>query len=159
MTFAYFMIFGVILLLAIVLSGGSIWSFIDLTSAIAVGASLLLFVLACGKWKVFSSGMKHFFQWRQPAPVDRNTAVQISRFFRTLSFAGLAIGGFWSVFGIIIMLSDLVLERIGIGLGLALLSLFYSFMLSLTVFFPISLYFSGLHDAKKCKRQEQHPGA
>jgi len=152
MTFVYFMIFGVVLSLSTILCGGSLQGFIDLPSVISVGASLLLFVLAGGKWKVFSSGMKHFFAWRQPAQVDRNSAAQISRFFRTLSFASLAIGGFWSVFGLIIMLANLDPKTLGIGLGVALLSLFYSFMLSLTVFFPISLYFSGMHDARKRKR-------
>ena len=60
------------------------------------------------------------------------------------------------------MLSNLSPETIGNGLAIALLTLFYSCLLSVIVFFPISLYFSGLQTnchAKNDKIDSMHINA
>ena len=152
MTFVYFLVFTVILALSIGLGGGTLKGFVDYPSVIMVVASILLVVLASGRWADFSRGIKHLFEWRNSEQMDRKTAVRISRFFRTLSFASLAIGGFWSLVGVILMLSDMNPDTIGSGLAIAFLTLFYSFFLSLTVFFPISLYYAGQRDANEITR-------
>ena len=145
MTFVYILIFAATVAFSIILAGGTIYGFIDYPSVVMVVASILLFVLASGQWKEFSCGIKHLFEWQRPEQIDSKTAVRISRLFRTLSFASLAIGGFWSIMGIILMLCNLNPETIGQGLAIVLLTLFYSFFLSVAVFFPISLYYAGKH--------------
>ena len=127
--------------ITIIIGGGSIFGFIDIPSIIIVVASVLLFILASGQWPVFSRGMRHFFQFRDNLEIDRHKAVKISRFFRVLGFASPVIGFFWTIVGLIIMLSNLSPETIGSGLAIALLTLFYSCLLSVIVFFPISLFF------------------
>ena len=147
MTFMYFMIFVALFMGVIVLATGSILAFFNTLSVMVVVLGILLFVLASGRWADFSCGIKHFFQWRTPEPIDRDTAKRIARFFRTLSFANLSIGGLWSLVGVMIILADFTPETIGPGLAVALQTLFYSIILSLTVFFPISLFYAGKHDA------------
>ena len=149
MTFVYLMVFTVIVAMSIAVGGGSMgtmFGFIDYPSVVMVVAGILMVVLASGRWADFSLGMKHLFEWRHPKPMDRKTAMRLSRFFRTLSFTSLALGAFWSLIGMIIMLSNFELETLGKGLAIALLTLFYSFFLSLAVFFPISFHYAGMHD-------------
>ena len=141
MTFVYILTFGVLVVLAVIAGAGSLQMFFCCPSIVAVVAGVLLFVLASGRWTDFSRGMKHLVAWQRSPTMDRQTAVRISRFFRMLCFATLGIGAFWSLMGLMIMLSDLNLEIIGRSLGICLLTLFYSFFLSFVVFLPISLYY------------------
>ena len=143
MAFMYSLAFGVITALAIMLGRGDIQAFISCPSFVFVVAGILIFILASGRWTDFSRGVKHLFEWRCSLSMDRETAVRISRFFRKLSFAGLVVGALGSLIGIIIMLGAFTLETIGPGLAMCLLTLFYSFFLSVTVFLPISLYYDG----------------
>ena len=130
-----FLLFVAITAITIFYGGGSIWGFVDVISIIIVATSILLFILASGQWAVFSRGMRHFFQFHDNLKIHRNDAVKISRLFRILGFACPVIGFFWTIVGLIIMLSNLSPETIGSGLAVALLTLFYSCLLSVIVFF------------------------
>ncbi|MCL2623543.1 MAG: hypothetical protein FWD31_07760 [Planctomycetaceae bacterium] len=141
MTFVCILAFGVLVVLAVITGAGSLAVFINCPSIVAVVAGVLLFVLASGRWTDFSHGMKHLVAWQRSLTMDRQTAVRISRFFRMLCFATLGIGAFWSLTGLVIMLSDLNLEIIGPAVAMCLMTLFYSFFLSFVVFLPISLYY------------------
>ena len=141
MAFVYILAFGVITALAIIIGWGDIMMYISTPSIVLTVAGILLFVLASGRWADFSRGVKHLFEWRRSLPLDRETAVRISRFFRKLSSATLGIGFFWSLVGLMIMLCHFDPETIGPGLAMCLLTLFYAFFLSVAVFLPISLYY------------------
>lgn len=155
MGFLCFLSFIVITALTIILGGGSIAGFVDIPSLIVVAASILLFVVASGQWQVFIQGFKHFFQFHDRSHLDHHSAVKISRFFRILGFACPGMGFFWSIVGGIIMLGNLSPETIGNGLAIALLTLFYSCLLSVIVFFPISLYFVGVQTSRHRNRHDK----
>jgi flagellar motor component MotA len=155
MPFVYFLIFSVITATGIGLGGIPVSAFMNFLGMTVVGVSILVLVLAGGRWADFSRGMRHFFAFRRSTPANRPDAARIARFFRTLSSVSLAIGGFWSLVGVIIIVADMDPDNIGPGMAVALLTLFYTCFLSLTVFIPISLYYAGLYDAEDHKSEHE----
>ena len=144
MSFVYFMLFVAVTVIAIAIGGSSVWVFVDIPSLIMVAAGLLLFVLASGQWAFFKQGMTHYFRFHDHSQVSRQDAIRINRLFRTLGFVSPALGFLGSLLGGVIILSNLSPETVGSGVAISLLTLFYSCMLSVIVFFPISLYYAGI---------------
>ena len=155
MSFVCFMLFVAVTAVAITLGGSSIMVFFDLPSLTIVTIGLLLFVLASGQWAFFAQGMKHFFRFHDHSQVTRQDAIRITRLFRTLGFVSPAMGFFGSLMGGIIMLGNLSPETIGNGIAISLLTLFYSCILSVIVFFPISLHFAS-GTAPRCDKKHNN---
>ncbi|MDR1382760.1 MAG: hypothetical protein LBJ67_02765 [Planctomycetaceae bacterium] len=136
--------FIVITLFVVIIGGGTASLCIDCPGFFAMILSLLLFVIGSGKWSVFWRGLKYLFAFRRNSTTDVRQALEIFRFFRTLSIVSVLFGGFWSISGLLVILSNLNPQIIGSALAVAILTTFYSLALSLMVFLPISVHFGSI---------------
>lgn len=144
MIFLGFLIFCVLFLAGVTIAGSTAWAFYDLPSIILVAAGIIGFVIATRRFSTFRRGIRQVFRFGDIPESQRKEALQTANFFKTLSYFSLVIGGLWTLMGFVLMLGNLDPETIGTGVALSLLTLFYSFVLSATIFMPISVQYRNM---------------
>ena len=145
-------LFGVLFGACVNVAGSSVDRFIDFPSVVLVIAGILVFVIGSGQVSTFFHGMKQLFRFREVPGQQRKAAMKTAQFFKTLSYFSVVIGALWTLVGLVLMLSNLNPETIGGGIAVSLLTLFYSFVLSVAVFMPISMQYR-----KMATKHHRHP--
>jgi flagellar motor component MotA len=107
----------------------------DMPSVLLVVFTVIILVSGQRKWKLFWQGLQTSVSASIPNTSD---AAETAALFRYIANGTLWGGGLWALTSWIIMLNDLDLDTIGAGIGVSLLTLFYSLMVSVFLFRPIA---------------------
>ena len=144
MIFLGFLIFCLLFVAGAAIGGVPAMVFFDIPSIVMVAGGILCFVMATRRFSTFRRGIRQVFRLGDIPESERKEAMITANFFRTLSYFSLVIGGFWSLMGFCIVLGNMDPETLGIGVAVSLMTLLYSFVLSATIFMPISIQYRNM---------------
>lgn len=113
-----------------------IFVFWDAPSFLLVAFTVVILVGGQRKWKLFLQGLKTSFS-SSPLP-NVPDITEIAALFRYVANGTLWGSGLWTLTGLILMLADLDPNKIGPSIAVALLTFFYSFIVSVFLFRPIA---------------------
>lgn len=127
--------------LAICLGGvDKLLVFWDTPSVLIVGFIVLILASASGKWSLFIRGLKETVSMKPTEYCAE--AKQIASLYRYL-FRGNMLGGvLGAIIGLVLMLADLDPDKIGSGMAVSLLTVYYAVFISLFLLLPISERFA-----------------
>ncbi|GHT43686.1 hypothetical protein FACS189443_7250 [Planctomycetales bacterium] len=110
--------------------------FWDTPSFLMVVLTVIILVSGQGKWKLFSQGLETVLSTSTPNIPD---AAETAALFRYIANGTLGGGGLWTLTGWILMFADLDPNKIGAGIAVSLLTLFYAVFLSVFASNPKSI--------------------
>ena len=144
MIFLGFLLFSFLFVLGSLIGGMAPIVFFDIPSIVMVAGGILCFVMATRRFSTFRRGIRQVFRLGDIPESERKEAIITANFFKTLSYFSLVIGGLWTLMGFCIMLGDMDPETLGVGIAVSLMTLLYSFVLSATIFMPISIQYRNM---------------
>lgn len=128
---------GFIVLVSILLAGENVSFFYDTPSFLWVYGLTAGFVLASGRGRLFAEGIAGAVK----GDYESDRAEEIAAFFMRLFYAMIVIGLTGTLLGVMLMLRDLDPTKLGVGLAIALLTLFYAIGFGVVFVLPVAAGF------------------